>query len=80
MDLYNLFASVVNMSVTASWIIAVVLLARLTLKRAPKIFSYVLWSVVLFRLLCPVSLTADISLMGLLQTHGPTSFGMSFNN
>ena len=73
MDLYNLFASVVNMSVTASWIIAVVLLARLTLKRAPKIFSYVLWSVVLFRLLCPVSLPSPASWLGALELPSASS-------
>lgn len=73
MDLYNLFASVVNMSVTAGWIIAVVLLARLALKRAPKIFSYVLWSVVLFRLLCPVSLPSPASWLGALELPSASS-------
>ena len=32
--------------------------ARLALKRAPKVFSYALWAVVRFRLLCPVSLSS----------------------
>lgn len=52
----RLFAAVVNMSITASFIIGAVLLARLALRRAPKIFSYALWWAVLLRLLCPVSL------------------------
>ena len=73
MDLYKLFASVANMSVTASWMIGVVLLARLTLKRAPKIFSYVLWSVVLFRLLCPVSLPSPVSLLSALELPAASS-------
>ena len=41
---------ILNMSITASVIILFVLLARLALKKAPKIFSYALWAVVLFRL------------------------------
>ena len=45
------FAKILNMSITGSIVIAVVLLARLFLKRAPKIYSYALWAVVLFRLL-----------------------------
>ena len=52
------FAKLLNMSITGSIVIAVVLLARLFLKRAPKIYSYALWAVVLFRLLCPLSITA----------------------
>ena len=58
---------ILNMSITASVIILFVLLARLALKKAPKIFSYALWGVVLFRLLCPVSVTTDFSLLGLFD-------------
>lgn len=64
---YELLPIVFNMSVTASVVIMFVLLARLLLKRAPKIFSYALWAVVLFRLLCPVSITTNLSLLGLLD-------------
>lgn len=65
MPLRAAFFAVLNMSITASISILVILLARIILKRAPKIFSYALWAVVLFRLLCPVSLTSRFSLMGL---------------
>lgn len=65
MPLYTVFSAVLNMSITASIAIIVVLLARIILKHAPKIFSYALWAVVLFRLLCPISLTSQFSLMGL---------------
>ncbi|MGM9585131.1 MAG: M56 family metallopeptidase, partial [Faecousia sp.] len=58
-----LFSRVLNMSLTGSIVIAVVLLARLFLKRAPKIYSYALWAVVLFRLLCPLSVTAGLSVL-----------------
>lgn len=67
MPLHAAFSAVLNMSITASIAILVILLARTMLKRAPKIFSYALWAVVLFRLLCPVSLTSGFSLMGLIQ-------------
>ena len=59
---------ILNMTITGSVAILFVLLARLALKKAPKIFSYALWTVVLFRLLCPVSITTDFSLLGLLDT------------
>lgn len=67
MQLHTIFSAVLNMSITASIAILVVLLARILLKRAPKIFSYALWAVVLFRLLCPMSLPSPFSLMGLFQ-------------
>ena len=57
------FTKIINMSLTGSIVIAVVLLARLFLKRAPKIYSYALWAVVLFRLLCPLSITAGLSVL-----------------
>ena len=55
--------TILNMSLTASVIILCVMAARLLLKKAPKIYSYALWGVVLFRLLCPVSFTAPVSVL-----------------
>ncbi len=63
----NLFITVFNMSLTGSLMILACLLLRLFLRKKPRIFSYVLWAVVLFRLLCPVSFTAPVSLLGALQ-------------
>ncbi len=63
----NLFSIVLNMSLTASMVILVVMAARFLLKRSPRIFSYALWSVVLFRLLCPVSFSAPVSILEILQ-------------
>lgn len=57
----DLFLTVLNMSLTASYIILVVLLARLILRKAPKIFSYALWAVVLLRLLCPFIIPSPVS-------------------
>ena len=55
------------MSLTASVIIVLVLFVRLLLRRAPRAFSYGLWAVVLFRLLCPVSLSAEFSVLELVD-------------
>ena len=63
----KLFSVVLNMSVTGSLVILPVLLVRLLLKRFPKIFSYALWSVVLFRLLCPWSLSAPVSFLNMVK-------------
>lgn len=67
MDFYMIFPKVLNMSLTGSIVILVVLLLRLCLKRMPKYLSYGLWAVVLFRLLCPVSISLDFSLLGLFD-------------
>lgn len=59
----NIFFQVLNMSFTASFVILFVLLARLLLKKAPAVCSYALWSVVLFRLVCPFSFESALSLL-----------------
>ena len=63
MGWYEFLPRLLNMSLTASLIILAVLIIRMLLKRAPKMFSYALWAVVLFRLLCPVSCTSQWSLL-----------------
>lgn len=68
MDFYTLFPKILNMSLTASVAIVFVMLLRLLLKKAPKVISYALWGVVLFRLLCPVSFESGMSLFGLFET------------
>lgn len=62
----SLFRQVLTMSLTAVPVLAVILLARLALRGAPKKFSYWLWAVGAFRLLCPVSIPAVFSLFSLL--------------
>src|SRR5690554_4533151 len=59
----SLFIKVLNLSITASYAALVVLLVRLLLKKSPKIFSYILWSVVLFRLTCPFHFNSPLSLL-----------------
>jgi beta-lactamase regulating signal transducer with metallopeptidase domain len=58
----EIFRAVLNMSLTASVVIAAVCVARLFLRRAPKAFSYALWAVALFNLLCPFKIDAPASL------------------
>lgn len=55
-----------QMSAMGAIVILAVLLLRLCLRRAPKIFSYALWAIVLFRLLCPVSVALPVSVFNLL--------------
>ena len=63
MNISTIFMKICNMSLTATYCVAVVILLRLLLRKQPKIFSYLLWSVLLFRLLCPVSVSGDYSLL-----------------
>ena len=53
---------ILNMSLSAALVIIVVLLARLLLRRAPGKWRYLLWIVVAFRLLCPVSVSAPFNM------------------
>mgnify|MGYP000944159365 CR=1 FL=1 len=59
----KLFLTVLNMSLTASYVIAFVIAIRLFLKKFPKNFSYLLWIAVLFRLICPFSFDSIVSLI-----------------
>jgi len=61
--LQELFLNVFDMSIVAGIVILAVLLVRLFLKKAPKIYSYLLWAVVLFRLLCPFSVESQFSII-----------------
>ena len=68
MNLQEIFSRVLHMSLTGSYIILFVLLMRLALRKAPKVFSYVLWAAVLFRLLCPVSVSSVLSVLNFTPT------------
>ena len=73
----TVFSRILNMSLTGSAVILCVLLARLALHKAPKKFSYALWAVVLFRLLCPVSLPSPVSLLELAKPQVSQSQGLT---
>ena len=57
----SLFLKVLEMSVTGSIVILVTVLARFLLKKRSKRFIMILWAVVAFRLLVPVSLESHLS-------------------
>ena len=67
MFFYTFMPKLFNMSLTASVAIVLVILLRFLLKKAPKVISYALWGVVLFRLLCPVSIESGLSLYNLID-------------
>ena len=62
----SLFLKVFEMSVTGSIVILVTVLARLLLKKRSKRFIMILWAVVAFRLLVPVSFESSISFFNLI--------------
>lgn len=61
----NIFTFVLNMSITSCYVILAVIIIRLFLIKAPKKYSYFLWSVVGFRLAIPVSFQSVFSLFSL---------------
>lgn len=59
----SLFLQIINMSITASYVIVFVIGIRLLIRKFPKVFSYVLWFTVLFRLIFPFSFESMFSLI-----------------
>ncbi len=72
----KLFLTILNMSISASWIILAVLLLRLLLKKAPKWLPVLLWAVVAVRLLCPFTVESALSLLPSKETI-PLNIGMN---
>ncbi len=60
----DIFLTILNMSITASIVMLFICMLRIFLKKVPKILSYGLWSVMLFRLVCPISFSSVFSLLG----------------
>lgn len=63
----TIFIGLLNMSITGGVAILAVLALRFFLRRAPKLISYCLWAVVLFRLLCPISFSLPFSLLSVID-------------
>lgn len=61
MFLIDQFPDLLDLNLTVSIVILFILCVRQFLKRAPKIFSYALWGIVLLRLLVPVSIESPMS-------------------
>ena len=57
------FLKLVNMSITASWLVLAVIGARLVLKKAPRALHCALWALVALRLVCPFSFESALSLI-----------------
>lgn len=64
----ELFLKILNMSITASWLVLAIILLRLLLKKAPKAIVCVLWALVGIRLLCPISVESVLSLIPSAET------------
>lgn len=65
------FVTIVNMSISAGWIVLAVLLLRMLLKKAPKWIMVLLWGIVAVRLICPFSFESALSLIPSSQTINP---------
>ena len=59
----NIFLKVLNLSLTASWIVLAVIILRLLLKKAPKWINCLLWGIVALRLILPFSFESVFSLL-----------------
>ena len=57
------FLKMLNMSISASWIVLAVVILRFLLKKAPKWINCLLWGIVGLRLMLPVTLESTISLI-----------------
>ncbi len=64
----DLFLKIVNMSISASWLVVAVLILRLVLKKAPKWVYVLLWGIVAVRLICPFSFESALSLIPSAET------------
>lgn len=70
-----LFLKLVNMSLSASWLVLAVLALRLVLKRAPKWVNVLLWGMVGIRLVLPVSIESTLSLVPSAEPVNPAIIG-----
>ena len=67
----ELFLDIVNMSISAGWLVLAVLALRLILKKAPKWVNVLLWGIVAVRLICPFSIESALSLIPSTETISP---------
>ena len=71
----ELFLKIINMSISASWLVLAVLILRFVLKKAPKWINVLLWGIVAIRLICPFSFESTLSLIPSAETI-PLNIGM----
>lgn len=63
-----LFLTLLNLSITAGWIVLAVLILRLIFLKAPRWIFCLLWGIVALRLVCPLSLESSLSLIPSRET------------
>ena len=68
----ELFLKIVNMSISASWIVVAVLALRFCLKKAPKWVNVLLWGIVAVRMVFPFSIESVLSLIPSAETISPS--------
>ncbi len=73
----NLFLNVLNMSFAASWGILILVVLRPILQKVPKWIVCLLWTVPIFRLLCPVTFESVYSLMPVKSQSIPTDIALN---
>ena len=78
MMLESTFIEVLNMSLTASMVIMALFLIRYVFHKVQRIYIYLLWGVVLFRLLCPFSFELPSSLVGNFQKEASVEGRMEY--
>lgn len=66
--LKTVFLKLANISISASWLVLVILLLRVILKKAPKWVNVLLWGIVAVRLICPFSIESALSLIPSAET------------
>lgn len=59
----QVFLTILNMSITASFLVLAVMILRLIFRRAPKSLVVVMWALVGIRLICPFSVESGWSLL-----------------
>ena len=74
----DLFLRILNMSISASYIVIALLLLRFPLKKAPKWICVLLWGIVAVRLICPISAESILSLIPSAETVNPNIMTDSF--
>ena len=67
----GIFLKLLNLSISASWLVLAVLALRLVLRRAPKWVNVLLWGMVALRLMLPFSIESALSLIPSAETLSP---------
>ena len=65
------FLKLLNLSISASWLVLAVLVLRLVSKRSPKWMNVLLWGIVALRLMLPFSIESALSLIPSAETVSP---------